>query len=86
MHTFFATTAKRAYMGSLQQCLNWANERLANKEAKIVKILKVRPDEQDVPIIAEVTEEGHFATPGGRTVKLSLLKKALKDGEKETHI
>ena len=83
MHTFFATTGRLAQMGSLQQCLNWANGQIENNKAKVVKILKARPGEPDVMIIGEVTKAGRFRTPGGRSINLSRLKKALKYGEEE---
>ncbi|NCC61989.1 MAG: hypothetical protein EOM12_13860 [Verrucomicrobiae bacterium] len=86
MHVYFATSSKLARMGSFTDCLSWANERLAAREAKIVKIFQARPNEKNAPIIGEVTKEGYFRTPGGRSVYLAQLKKALKDGEEEADI
>ncbi|NCC61230.1 MAG: hypothetical protein EOM12_09860 [Verrucomicrobiae bacterium] len=80
MHVYYATASKLAKRGSFADCLSWANERLAAKQARIVKIFHARPLEPRARIIGEVTDEGYFRTPGGRSVHLSLLKKAVGNG------
>ena len=72
MHKFFASTARLAFMGSMKQCLLWADMRIQNKQAKIVKIYKARPESKDALIIGEVTIEGHFAVKDAPPVNLFL--------------
>ena len=83
MRTFFAAIGNIAFMGGLPECIAWAEVQIENRKARIVKILKARPNQKDARIIFEVTKDGTHATSNGRTISLSLLKRALKDGKEE---
>ena len=74
---FFAATSKLAKIGGFRECLDWAEDRVANKEAKIVKILKARPEDVNAKIVGEVTSGGFSDTPGGRAIDLKRLQKHL---------
>ncbi|MAM34835.1 MAG: hypothetical protein CMH28_07150 [Micavibrio sp.] len=80
MHTHFAIISKTAYQGSLSECINWAEERIEAKKAKIVKIVIARPEDIKCQIIYEVDRAGVRACHSGRVIDLCLLKKAVKNG------
>lgn len=80
MIVFFAATSKHAYQDSLRGCLNWADSQIEQKKARIVKIFKARPEDNHVPIIGEVTEEGFKNSTRARGVNLKLLKRLEKSG------
>lgn len=75
MRTYFAVSTKKVKMGGLVECLKWAETLIRDKKAKIVKIHEARPNEPLARIVFEVDKKGVRATPNGRTVNLSLLKK-----------
>ena len=81
MHTFYAIISKEACIGSLPECIRWANDRIENKQARIVKIAKARPEDQNCQIIYEVDRAGVRACHSGRVINLCLLKKAVKHGK-----
>lgn len=83
MHCFYAATSKLAKMGSLQTCLEWGEERLQQKQAKSVQILKARSGEKQASIIGELSAEGFRALGRGRYIPLYRLKKADNNGAKE---
>jgi len=55
----------------------------ARQKAKLVKIFKLRPDSDHGKIIFEISKEGARATPNGRIVKMSLLRRAYKNDKKK---
>ena len=81
MHSHFAIISKTAHQGSLSECINWAEEKIEAKTAKIVKIVIARPEDQNCQIIYEVDRAGVRACHSGRVINLCLLKKAVKHGK-----
>lgn len=81
MRVYFAALSKTAFVGSLPQCINWANEQIDSRKARTVKILKARPNELKARIIFEVTKDGTRATRNGRVINLALLKSVSKHGQ-----
>lgn len=80
MHVFYVVSGSIAKSGELQELCSWAFERIANKKAKIVKILKVRPGEPYGRIVMEIDDRGITSVRSGRLIAVSKLKKAAKDG------
>lgn len=81
MHTFAAVISKDAKIGSLQACIDWGQGLIEDKKAKIVKIVKARPQEAHARVIFEITKDGLFKTPHGTVIDLNLVRKADKNGQ-----
>ncbi|GEM_PF-2342268 len=73
---YYAVSGRTVKSGGMLELCHWAQDRIANNKAKIVKILKARPGERTARIVLEVTREGIAETRHGRVMLLSVLKKA----------
>ena len=81
MFTFAAVSSKRAKIGSMSECVDWGLKMVQDRNAKIVKIVKARPEDKRGRVIFEITTEGLFRTPYGRLIDLKLVRRAEKDGK-----
>ena len=73
-----------AVCGSLEHCIFWGRGQLSDEDHNaVVKILRVRPQE-DAHIIADLTLSGCiFLQHKGRQVPKRELRKALRNGEEK---
>lgn len=79
MKTYAAYTLNLAFIGGFDACIGWAEEFCSRNNNAVVKILKMRPQE-DALIIGEVSIEGFRDVPDGRFIKLKRVVKAQKNG------
>lgn len=82
MHVYCAVSGTEARIAALADLYAWASQRINNKQAKIVKILKVRPNETHARIVMEITKDGLFPTPNGRIIPVPAIKRAIRNGSK----
>ncbi len=82
MICFSAVHGNLAFMGSFDQCIEWATQQCHVDSYAVVKLLKMRPN-QNAKIIAEITLDGYRHISGGRCVNLKRLSRAAKNGEKK---
>lgn len=77
MHVYYAVTGNdTARAGALLELCAWAVAHVTSRKAKIVKILKARPNERHARIVLEITQDGTTIIRHGRTLALGTLKKA----------
>lgn len=77
MRCYFAVSGHLVQPGKFADLCKWAEHRISAKKAKIVKIIKARPNEKTGRIVFEITADGIFPTPHGRSVLLHTLKKSV---------
>lgn len=84
MAFYFAVSSKLVFMGSLQDCLENAQNMIADKKAKIVKIFRARAGDKKAFIIGEVTKDGFRDTPHSRCIDLKILTNEAKNGKAQS--
>jgi len=84
MHCYCAISSKRVHFNGLFGCITWGESLIANRQAKIVKIVKVRPSpERYATIIYEIDKDGCQQIRNGRVIEISKLKREYKNEQKK---
>lgn len=83
MHVFFAVSGSVSKTGTLLQLHEWSMSRINSHQAKLIKILKARPNDSHARVIMEISHEGITLTPSGRILELKALRKSISHGIKK---